>query len=259
MEILDQADALRKKRAEADAKAARILPALFYKMFGDPATNPKGWPTDRLGNLFDMVGGGTPSKSVSEYWAGDIPWVSPKDMKCDVILDTEDHITIDAINNSATKLVKPGSILVVFRSGILAHSFPVAIAGRDLTINQDIKALFSRGEVANEYLYGWLNAASSLALSCVKKGATVHNVDGVRFLDLQVAKPPRPLQEFFAQQLKMVLQQKEKRESSRKQIQKIFSVLLHRAFTGDLTAQWREAHMKELLEEMEQQVRALGA
>jgi len=48
VEILDQADALRKKRAEADAKAARILPALFYKMFGDPATNPKGWPTKRL-------------------------------------------------------------------------------------------------------------------------------------------------------------------------------------------------------------------
>ncbi|MCK9276349.1 MAG: restriction endonuclease subunit S [Syntrophales bacterium] len=46
VEILDQADALRKKRAEADAKAARILPALFYRMFGEPSTNPKGWPVD---------------------------------------------------------------------------------------------------------------------------------------------------------------------------------------------------------------------
>lgn len=51
VEILDQADALRKKRAEADAKAARILPALFYKMFGDPATNPKGWPMKALSAL----------------------------------------------------------------------------------------------------------------------------------------------------------------------------------------------------------------
>jgi len=42
VEILDQSDALRKKRAEADAKAARILPALFYKMFGDPLANPHG-------------------------------------------------------------------------------------------------------------------------------------------------------------------------------------------------------------------------
>ncbi|RLG31173.1 hypothetical protein DRN98_06745 [Methanosarcinales archaeon] len=51
VDILDQADALRKKRAEADAKAARILPALFYKMFGDPATNPKGWKTVRFGDV----------------------------------------------------------------------------------------------------------------------------------------------------------------------------------------------------------------
>jgi type I restriction enzyme S subunit len=42
---------LRKKRAEADAKAERILPALFIKMFGDPATNPKGWRQDRLGTV----------------------------------------------------------------------------------------------------------------------------------------------------------------------------------------------------------------
>ncbi|MCI0563691.1 MAG: restriction endonuclease subunit S, partial [Nitrososphaera sp.] len=49
VEILDQADALRKKRAEADVKAERILPALFYKMFGDPVTNPMKWPSGKLG------------------------------------------------------------------------------------------------------------------------------------------------------------------------------------------------------------------
>ncbi|MCK4830212.1 restriction endonuclease subunit S, partial [bacterium] len=48
VEILDQADALREKRAEADARAERILPALFYKMFGDPVTNPKDWDVTNL-------------------------------------------------------------------------------------------------------------------------------------------------------------------------------------------------------------------
>ena len=51
VEILDQADALRKKRAEADAKADRILPALFIKMFGDPSTNPRGWDRIPLSQL----------------------------------------------------------------------------------------------------------------------------------------------------------------------------------------------------------------
>lgn len=259
VEILDQADALRRKRAEADTKAARILPALFYEIFGDPTTNPKGWPTEKLGDLFDVVGGGTPSKSVPEYWTGEVLWVSPKDMKCDVVLDTEDHITPDAINNSATRLVKQGSVLVVYRSGILAHSFPVAIAGRDLTINQDLKALWSKGQVSNEYLYGLLGAAPTLGRSCVKKGATVHNVDGARFLSLEIAKPPERLQEWFAFQLKALLQHKVMRQSSVTKLEQLSSVLLHRAFTGDLTIRWREAHMKELLAEMEQRAKALEA
>lgn len=258
VEILDQADALRKKRAEADAKAARILPALFYKMFGDPATNPKGWPAEKLGALFDVNGGGTPSKSIPEYWTGNIPWVSPKDMKSDVLLDTEDHITHEALVNSATRLVKQGSILVVYRSGILAHSFPVAIAGRDLTINQDLKALLSRGKVTNEYLYGLLSAIPAVGLSCVKKGATVHNVDGSRFLSLKISKPPEQLQRSFAAQLYALLKYKTKRQAASEKIEVLFAVLLHRAFTGDLTAKWRETHMKELLQEMEQQAKAMN-
>lgn len=257
VEILDQADVLRKKRAEADAKATHVLPALFYKMFGDPATNPKGWPTGKIKDLFNVFGGGTPSKSVHSYWNGTIPWISPKDMKSSVISDTEDHITLDAISNSATRLVKQGSILIVYRSGILAHSFPVAIAGRDLTINQDLKAFTSKREVSNEYLYGLLSSFPSLGLSCVKKGATVHNIDGSRFLNLEICTPSKQLQKAFKVQLHALLGHKTKRQEISTKLEGLFDVLLHRAFTGDLTAKWREAHMKELLQEMEQQAKLL--
>lgn len=258
VELLDEADHLRRLARSADAKAARILPALFLKMFGDPATNPMGWPTDRLDSLFEVFGGGTPSKANDEYWKGDIPWVSPKDVKVDVIQDTEDHITQDAIANSATKLVNPGSILIVYRSGILAHTFPVAIAGRTLTLNQDLKALTSRGEVLNEFIYGWLMSGQKLALSCVKKGATVHNIDGPRFLGLQVPKPPRYLQDAFARHLQALLLLKNEREKAAEQVESLFALLLQKAFSGQLTAKWREAHMKELLAEMEQQARLLN-
>ncbi|WP_296640229.1 restriction endonuclease subunit S [Thiobacillus sp. 65-1402] len=258
IDLLDEAYRLRLLRREAEVKAGRILPVLFLKMFGDPATNPKGWPTERLDVLFDVFGGGTPSKAVPDYWQGDIPWVSPKDMKSDVIEDTEDHITNAAIANSATKLVEPGSILIVYRSGILAHTFPVAIAGRSLTLNQDLKALNSRREVSNEFLYGWLVTGQSLALSCVKKGATVHNIDGPRFLSLQVPRPPHALQNGFAANLKGLLGFKGDRERASAQIDTLFSLLLRKAFSGQLTAKWREAHMKELLAEMAQQARTLN-
>lgn len=257
VEILDEADRLRHLRRQADTKAARIVPALFLKMFGDPATNPMGWLTDRLDSCFDVFGGGTPSKANDEYWKGDIPWVSPKDMKVDVIKDTEDHITQDAIADSATKLIQPGSILIVYRSGILAHTFPVAVAGRTLTLNQDLKALTSRGEVLNEFIYGWLVSGQKLALSCVKKGATVHNIDGPRFLALQVPKPPLDLQENFARHLQALLLLKNEQEKSAERIDGLFSLLLQKAFAGQLTTKWREGHMKEVLEEMSQQAYAL--
>lgn len=257
VEILDQADALRTKRADADAKAQRILPALFYHMFGDPVTNPKGWPRESLRNLFHVVGGGTPSKKVAEYWNGDIPWVSPKDMKTDVIVKTEDYINPAAIQNSATNLVTAGTLLVVYRSGILAHSFPVALAGCDLTINQDLKSLSPKGNVSSSFLFGLFVTAPSIPLSCVKKGATVHNIDGSSFLALEIPKPPQELQQAFSKELDGFLNLKGKRKTMADAMDKLFSTLLHRAFTGDLTAKWREVHMQELLQEMEQQAKAL--
>lgn len=66
VEILDQADALRKKRAEADAKASRILRALFYKMFGDPVTNPKGWKICTLGDVILETQYGTSIRANTE-------------------------------------------------------------------------------------------------------------------------------------------------------------------------------------------------
>ena len=80
--------------------------------------------------------GGTPDKGNPEYWNGEIPWVSPKDMKSTTIENTEDHITTDGLESSATKLVAPGAVLLVMRSGILRHSIPVAINRVSIALNQ---------------------------------------------------------------------------------------------------------------------------
>ena len=80
IEILDQADRLRRLRAETDARANRILPALFIKMFGDPATNPMGWPIRRIGDVCNIVSGATPKTNRPEFWGGGVPWATPKDL-----------------------------------------------------------------------------------------------------------------------------------------------------------------------------------
>lgn len=83
---------------------------------------PEAWEIKKLRYLTTVVGGGTPDKSKPEFWGGNIPWVSPKDMKKSEISDTEDHITAEGLQSSATKLVDPYTVLVVVRSGILRHS-----------------------------------------------------------------------------------------------------------------------------------------
>ena len=93
------------------------------------------WPMVELGDHFATASGGTPSKAEPSFWVGTVPWVSPKDMKSDLIDDTEDHISEAAIAESATKLIPAGSVVCVVRSGILKHSFPVALLARDMCIN----------------------------------------------------------------------------------------------------------------------------
>jgi type I restriction enzyme, S subunit len=102
---------------------------------------PIGWSWSSLALLGESIGGGTPSKDNPELWSGQIPWVSPKDMKIDFISDSEDHITEEAIAQSAVRLIPAGALLIVVRGMILAHSFPTAITTVPVTINQDMKAV----------------------------------------------------------------------------------------------------------------------
>ena len=150
------------------------------------------WPEVTLLDFATFSSGGTPSKSRPEFWQGDIPWVSPKDMKTNCIQETEDRISEEAISRSATKLVGPNSVLVVVRSGILAHSLPVATVGRDVAFNQDIKAITPKnGLLLPEFIFWMLKARQPEILNFgVKKGATVHSLSN-RFLEgLRFALPP---------------------------------------------------------------------
>ena len=135
---------------------------------------PKGWVTLSTGDAGVWRGGGTPSKANSEFWtSGTIPWVSPKDMKRSYIAEAIDNITESAIENSATQLIPEGSVLVVTRSGILRHSFPVAANTAPVAINQDLKALTPFDGIEPEYVMLQLQAdASEILRECTKSGTT---------------------------------------------------------------------------------------
>ena len=160
VELLDQADRLRRLRTEADAKANRILPALLVRALGSPAN----WGSDPsccpLGEFVDPVSGATPSKKTERFWSGDVPWVSPKDMKRDFLSESQDHVSQAALDETNLSLVKQGNTLIVVRGMILARDIPVAINRNPVTINQDMKALIPKTkEITGAYIWAALRLA----------------------------------------------------------------------------------------------------
>ena len=137
-----------------------------------------------LGDVCTFTGGGTPSRKVPEYFSGDIPWATVKDFKAVRIASTEEHITQEALANSAANLIEAGTVLLVTRVGL----GKVAIAGCRLAINQDIKALTPLADILPEYLF-WFLLSKAPEIERMGAGATVK---GITLNDLRAVKIPVP-------------------------------------------------------------------
>ena len=166
-----------------------LVKSRFVELFGDPVLNEKGWNLTSLECVCQSIyGGGTPSKKIKEYYMGTIPWVTSKDMKSDIIVDSIEHITQVAIDNSSTKIIPPESVLIVIRSGILKHTLPVCINKSRVTINQDLKALVLDERCKAIYLQYLLKALEKDILS----GVRAVTADNIEFNSLKKRKIPIP-------------------------------------------------------------------
>lgn len=209
---------------------------------------PPGWAWASLDELGYWTGGGTPSKANPDYWQdGTVPWVSPKDMKKPYVGQCADKISAAAALSSATKMVPSGSILCVIRSGILKHTFPVALADCDLTINQDMRALTVNSELSAAYINFFLQARNSYILhTCSKDGTTVASIELRHLQDLSIPIAPAPEQQRIATAIETLFGKLDEAEvalaRARYGLEQFRASLLHAACTGQLTAAWREAN-----------------
>ena len=121
------------------------------------------YETISVRNVGHWSSGNTPSRSIGKYWEGNFPWVSPKDMKVPLISDAEEHLSASGRGEAA--VVGPGAILIVIRGMILAHTFPIAVTGREVAFNQDMKAIHPSEYFLVDYLYSWLQWASPAILA----------------------------------------------------------------------------------------------
>lgn len=219
-------------------------PETHLDIFKDSSINeiPNSWIWIPLGKLGKLTGGGTPSKSNPDYWNGDIPWISAKDMKCDRVYDSIDHITEEAIEKSSTRKIDRGSILFVVRGMILRHTFPVAITDRIITVNQDIKTLIPEKPEMSEYLFVAVKSIAQNILFSTKEAT--HGTKRIETPILQnwaIPIPPLEEQQEIVHQVEKLFKKadaiEQRYQKAKEYVDKLTQSILAKAFRGELVPQ----------------------
>jgi type I restriction enzyme S subunit len=263
VELLDAADGLRRKAAAARERAARILPALFVRTFGDPATNSKGWPSRPIVELASKFSDGPFGSNLksSHYAEHGVRVVRLQNIGVGRFIDDDKAFIPRSHFLSLTKhRCLPGDVLVGtlgdpnLRACLLPPHIPEALNKADCV------QIRVRPELASpEYVCWLLNMPSTLALaSGLIHGQTRTRISMGRLKELVVPVPPLELQEQFAEQCAVVQDIEERQLKSGHQIVSLFRIMLHRAFSGQLTAGWRAAHAETLGAELAEQTWLLG-
>lgn len=152
---------------------------------------PAEWDVIALGSSGRWTSGGTPSKGISRFWGGDIPWVCPKDMKTFELANSIDRIT-DEGAQCGSRLMPKGTVFIVIRGMILAHTFPVGYATRPMAFNQDVKAVVARPGLSSRYLAYWLVAHAHAILkiaTTATHGTKRFDMDDLFAVSVAVPKP----------------------------------------------------------------------
>ena len=182
-----------------------LIKARFVEMFGDAIYNDKGWETDEVEKLCkEIYGGGTPSKLHPEYYEdGDIPWISSKDMKTDVLTDSQIKINQLGVDNSTARMVPINSVIMVIRSGILKHTLPVAINAVPITVNQDLKVFIPNERVLTRFLAVQFKMHEKNILSGVRT-VTADNIEFNSLKQRKLIVPPIELQQEYVSFLEQI-------------------------------------------------------
>ena len=147
---------------------------------------PEGWEKKKVKEVCDTTSGGTPSRSKTEFYTGDILWVKTKELNDDFIFDTEEKITEDAIRNSSAKMVPSGSILMAMYGATIGK---LGIATKELSCNQACCVfLLPEDSTLRLYLYNWLLNSRTLLIS-MGKGAAQPNLSQDMIKNLEVVVP----------------------------------------------------------------------
>ena len=234
VQIVDQAfESIYEAKANIE-KNIKNAKELFQSKLNQLFTEMPKQASTPLSNLCHIIGGGTPSKSNEEFYNGDINWATVRDMKEDIIENTELKINLNAVNNSSTNIIKRGNVIIATRVGL----GKVCMISNDTAINQDLKGIIPNNNILPKYLFWWFK---SIAKRIINEG-TGATVQGVKLTFVKSLKIP----------LVSIYNQKEivetlnimdnhvksllvSYEEELKNLEELRKSILQKAFSGELT------------------------
>ena len=230
-EILDKADALCLKNKQLLAAYDELLQSTFLDMFGDPVMNSKKWKKKKIGEFGDWKSGGTPLRSIKEYYKGDIPWLSSGELENMLVADSNEHITERAILESAAKKIEIGSLLLgMYDTAALKSSINTSV----LTCNQAIAfAKLDSLKINTIFAYTLIQIGKEHFKS-KQRGVRQKNLNLSMIKSLELIYPPIAMQNQFAQIVENIEAQKALAKQSLKECYDLFNGLVQKAFRGEL-------------------------
>jgi len=222
---LDRAQRLIDIDREMLAKYDDLIQSVFLEMFGDPVTNPKGWEVKNLESMIELVGGGTPSRKNETYWGDEISWATVKDLKGDLLSDTQESITKDGLENSSSKLIPAGNLIICSRMNV----GKVMMNSIDVAINQDLKGIFIKNGYDIEFIFYYLKSQKKY-FEDVASGATVKGIKLEHIKSLKTPVPDSKTLKQFKETVSSIRNLRDNYLSSLKKSEELFSSLVQKAF-----------------------------
>lgn len=200
---LDLLSGIIEKKKEQLKEYEQLAQAIFYDMFGDPATNEKGWEVKKLGEVGDVVTGSTPSTNDVSNWDGDVNWVTPAELGEQLYYGE----TIRKLTNKGAK----GLTMMPVRTVLLSSRAPIgklAITTVPMCCNQGFKNIICQNDIINNVYLLYYMKYTMESIQALGRGATFKEVSKSAISSYKIILPPLSLQKHFAEKIEAIEKQK---------------------------------------------------
>jgi len=231
-EILDKADALRDKRRAALAQLDILTQSIFLDMFGDPATNPKGWVQKCAGRLGTVTTGNTPPRDDPRNYGDAIEWIKSDNLSTSDYYATKASEYLSEAGMAQARVAPAGAILITCIAGSPSSIGNAAMIDRAVAFNQQINAFVP--EHGNPHFFFAQLTVGKRLVQQASTGGMKGMVSKGRFEKILLLDPPPDLQDRFSELASRIEGTKSGLHASLAQTEALFASLQHRAFRGEL-------------------------